>query len=288
MWPGEFHDMKKLNILLAILISSLMILSFFSTCLPTQRSRLKVVTTTSLLAYVVQQVGGDRVEVVSIVPAAQHPGDFAAKPQDIQKLADANLFLTHNWPGEQFVPGLIASASNAKLTVLQIDVPGNWMIPSVQMAATDMVAAALSQVDNQNNALYQQSAAAYKARIVAKEAAIKPSLTQANLPAVRVVSVDGQASFVTWTGLNLIATYGTPESLTSPVVKDLVDKGRAVGVTLVVDNLQNGRDAGKELAAELGARRIILSNFPGGFDDTGTWEKAFDRNIELILGAIAR
>jgi len=277
-----------MNILLAVLISSLMIFSFLSTCRPTPTSRLKVVTTTSLLAYVVQQVGGNKVDVVSIVPSAQHPGDFDAKPQDIQKLADARLFLWHNWPGEKFVPRLIASAGNANLTVLPVEVPGNWMLPSVQSAATDKVAAALSQVDSQNSALYQQAAVAYKARITAKEAEIKTSLAQANLPAVKVISVDFQAPFVTWSGLGLIATYGTPESLTPQVVKGLVDKGKAAGVTLVVDNLQSGRDAGEGLATELGARRIILSNFPGGFADTGTWEKAIDHNIRLLLGAIAR
>ena len=42
------------------------------------------------------------------------------------------------------------------------------------------------------------------------------------------------------------------------------------------------------IAEELGCERIILSNFPGGFDNTETWEKAIDRNVELILGAVAR
>jgi zinc transport system substrate-binding protein len=59
-------------------------------------------------------------------------------------------------------------------------------------------------------------------------------------------------------------------------------------MTLVVNNLQDGKDAGKALAEELGAKNLNLSNFPGGFDDTETWEKAIDRNIELILEAVAQ
>jgi len=59
-------------------------------------------------------------------------------------------------------------------------------------------------------------------------------------------------------------------------------------VTLIIDNLQSGQDAGKGVAEELGYRRIILSNFPGGFDNTETWEKAIDRNVELILGVMAQ
>ncbi len=97
-----------------------------------------------------------------------------------------------------------------------------------------------------------------------------------------------QAGFVKWAGLNIVATYGRPDSLTPKVLKELVDKGRGGGVTMIIDNMQSGKDAGKGIAEELGGKRVILSNFPGGFDNTETWEKAIDRNIELLLEAIAQ
>ena len=64
-----------------------------------------------------------------------------------------------------------------------------------------------------------------------------------------------------------------------------MDAGRDSGVSLVIDNLQSGQDAGASIAEELGVTRIILSNFPGGFPDTETWEKAIDKNVQLILEA---
>jgi hypothetical protein len=51
--------------------------------------------------------------------------------------------------------------------------------------------------------------------------------------------------------------------------------------------MQSGHDAGAGIAEEMGCTRIILSNFPGGYENTETWEKAIDYNIELILKAIA-
>ena len=92
-----------------------------------------------------------------------------------------------------------------------------------------------------------------------------------------------QAAFLNWVGLNVVTFYGRPDSFTPQVTKDLVDKGRQENVTLIIDNLQSGQDAGAGLAEELGCNRIILSNFPGGFDNTETWEKALDYNIDLIL-----
>ena len=72
------------------------------------------------------------------------------------------------------------------------------------------------------------------------------------------------------------------------VVQDLVDQGREENVTLIIDNLHSGADAGKPIALDIGCERIILSNFPGGFDNTETWEKAIDENVRRILEAIAQ
>ena len=281
--------MKKSHaLIIGILVLSLMISSLFSGCSSADTSKLKVVTSTFLIAQIVERVGGERVDVVNVVPPAQHPGDFDAKPGDIQKLADADLFLLHGWPGETFAEGLIASADNPDLTVVKIDIKGNWMTPPAQLEATDKIVAALSQVDSENSSTYQKSAAEYKDKIIAKEAEIKARLAKVNLSDVNVMCAFWQAGFVKWTGLNIVATYGDPESLTPKVVRDLVDKGREAEVTLIIDNLHSGRDAGKAIAEELGSERIILSNFPGGFDNTETWEKAIDRNIELILEAITQ
>ena len=279
----------KINIvIIAILVVGLAVASLVGGCSTIGTSKLKVVTSTSLIAKIVERVGGDMVDVVNIVPPAQHPGDFDAKPGDIQKLADAALFLSHGWPGEQFVPDLIASADNPDLTVVRIEIEGNWMIPLVQLEATDKITAALSQVDTKNSSAYQKSAAELKDKIAAKEAEIKARLAQVNLRAVNVIGAFWQAGFVKWTGLNIVATYGDPDSLTPKVIKELVDKGREAKVTLIIDNLHSGKDAGAGIAEELGCQRVILSNFPGGFDNTETWEKAIDRNIELILEAIAK
>ena len=99
---------------------------------------------------------------------------------------------------------------------------------------------------------------------------------------------DMQAGFVGWVGLNIVTTYDRSDPSIPQVVRELVDTGRAENVTLIIDNLQSGQDAAKAIAEDIRCKRIILSNFPGGFDNTETWEKAIDRNIELILEAVAQ
>jgi zinc transport system substrate-binding protein len=281
--------MEKLRLFLISLVVIILAAGLLvSGCSSGKASKLKVVTGSSLLSYIVQQVAGNKVDVVNLVPPAQHPGDFNVKPTDIQTLASASLFLLQGWPGEGYADKLIASANNPNLTVVKANVDGNWMIPSVQLVATDRVASILGQADSTSASTYQKSADEYKQRVQKKESDIKARLASANVLQVNVIASDRQADFLQWAGFNVVATYGAPESLTPQVVKDLVDKGRAAKVTLVVDNLQSGKDAGKGLAEELGAKNVNLSNFPGGLDNTETWEKAIDRNIELLLGAVAK
>ena len=285
--------MKKFNVLIVgILVISLVISSLLAGCKSAEVAGLKVVTTTSLLEQIVERVGGNLVDVANIIPPAQCPGHFDVKPGDIQKLADAELFLMHGWQGEMFSQELIDSANNPNLTVVSLDIPSNpqnnWMVPSVQQEATDGVATALSQVDAANSAAYQDSAAEYKDIIEAKATEIQARLVGESLSSVNVICSGMQAAFLNWVGLNVITFYGRPDSLTPQVVKDLVDTGKEESVTLIIDNLQSGQAAGAGIAEELGCRRIILSNFPGGFDNTETWEKAIDENIRLILEVLTQ
>lgn len=280
--------MKKCRFLTSVIGALILLAITLPGCSPTSTSKLNVVTSTSLLAYIVQQVGGDRVDVINLIPPAQHPADFNAKPSDIEKLARANVFLLHGWPGEGYADKFIASANNPNLTVIKANIDGNWMIPPVQAAATDKVATILSQLDSNNSSAYQKSADEYKKRITAKETEIKTKFAKGNVSQANVIASFRQADFLQWAGLNVVATYRDPETLTPQMVKSLVDKGREAKVNLIVDNVQNGKDAGKALAEELGAKQINLSNFPGGFANTDTWEKAIERNVELILGAIVK
>lgn len=278
------ETMKKLSLLMATVMIFGLAAGGFS---QEGTSRLRVVTTTSLIAQIVERVGREKVEVVNIIPPAQCPGHFDVKPGDLQKLARADLFILHGWQGEKFSQKLIASADNPGLSVVKVDVQGNWMVPQVQREAVDKITSALVRADGTNSSYYQKTSGEYKKLIAAKGAEIKAKLDQANLSATKVMCADMQAGFVKWTGLNVVATYGLPDSLTPQVVKELVDKGKRENVGLIIDNMQSGRDAGAGIAEELGCPRIVLSNFPGGVENTETWEEALDYNIELIMQAAA-
>ncbi len=282
--------MRRLRQGVLILCVALVLATVLAGCgrQPATSERLSVVTSTSLLLYIAEQVGGEAVQVSNIVPPAQHPGDFDASPGSIQALAEADVFLLHGWPGETYATGMIEAAQNDSLTVVRIQLEGNWMTPPIQMRAADLVAETLGREDPDNAAAYMAAAEAYKDRVVVIANQVKDKVSGAGLSGTPVLSATFQAGFVGWLGFRVIGTYGPPPTLTPAVLKELVDAGREGEVVLVVDNLHSGRDAGKGIAQELGVAQITLSNFPGGFSDTETWEKAIEHNVDLIIQALGR
>jgi len=257
-------------------------------CAAKGAEKLQVATSTGLLAQIAERVGDEMVDVVNIIPPAQCPGHFDVKPGDIQMLADADIFLMHGWQGEKFTDDLIASANNPDLSVFKIDLPGNWMTPQVQSQAIDIVTGIISQADERNSAAFQKNAATFKTSVNAKGAEMADKLARANVSEVNVLCADQQAGFIQWAGFNVVATFGRPEDLTPQVVKELVDKGREGKVILVIDNMQSGQDAGAGIAEELKSARVILSNFPGGYEGMETWEKTIEYNVALLLTATGR
>jgi zinc transport system substrate-binding protein len=268
------------------ILALVLLLTSLTGCVETSSPKMTVMTGTSLVSAIVDEVGGNYVNVVNLVPPSQHPGDFDVKPADIQNLAAAKLLITQGLPGETYIDKLVAAANNPNLTVVKANILDNWMIPSVQSSAVDKVLAALIQVDPDNAQAYQAAAVKYQQAVMDKGNEITAELVKANVGGVNVIASTRQADFLTWAGFNVVGTFDSAAALTPQAVQKLVDIGKAKNVKLVVNNLQDSEDAGKGIAASIGAKNLNLSNFPGGFNNTSTWAEAIDFNVNLLLNAI--
>jgi zinc transport system substrate-binding protein len=70
-------------------------------------------------------------------------------------------------------------------------------------------------------------------------------------------------------------------------LNQLVTQAEQAGVALIVDNLQSGSTTlGVSIEQDIEAIPVTISNFPGGLENTETWEKAIDKNVDLLLDAL--
>ena len=162
------------------------------------------------------------------------------------------------------------------------------MAPPYQAEAVAKIAAVLSEIDEPNSAYFQRRAERRQEEILTKGDELQTDLEEAGVNEVSVICSSLQTGFVEWAGFEVVATYGRPEELTPAKVADIVASAKAAGVALVIDNLQSGPEAGKAMAQDIGAVQVTISNFPGGFEDTETWEKTIINNIDLLLEALGQ
>jgi hypothetical protein len=213
----------------------------------------------------VRRVGSGKIDVVNIIPPDKNPADFNIKQEDIRELTAADLFIYDTRLEDKFPPELIESAGNLGLNIARVELSGNWLIPSIQLEAVDKVTEILIQVDGKNSSVYENGAANYRKKIKDKQALIEFRLEDFQ-----------QVTGKVFKRTNVICAEASVE---------FVDGGREAQVRYVMDNLQTGKHAGEGIAETLDILGVTLSNFPGGFNNTDTWEQTIDRNIGLVLGA---
>ena len=247
-----------------------------------------IVAGSSFITNIIQDVADGKLETRTLIPPGTCPGHYGVKPGDIRALVNSKAFFIHNYQQNyENVTGLIEAAENPNLIITVINITGNWMAPPVQAEAVDKIAQALGQIDQENAAYYEGKAAEREQAILDKGEEVKNTLQGARVEGVKVICADMQQGFVNWAGFDVVATFGRPEDLSPADVTQLITEAEQAGVALVIDNLQSGATAlGAAMEPDIEAIPVTISNFPGGFENTETWEKAIDKNVDLLLEAL--
>ena len=111
--------MKRLLLLIVPLIALFGMNQFSADA----QSRLKVVATTSLIADVAKNIGGDLVDVTAIIPADSDVHGYIATPQDMALIADADVVLVNGLGMEEGLLEILEkNAPNAVIVSLGIRV----------------------------------------------------------------------------------------------------------------------------------------------------------------------
>jgi ABC-type Zn uptake system ZnuABC Zn-binding protein ZnuA len=151
-----------------------------------------VVATTTIIADFVRVVGGDRVTVVELVKPGVDPHEYEPTPQDVQRLAQADLIVINGVGLEAFLGKLLEqSGGNKPVAVLSRGVkirkgsgdnekggdPHIWLNPLNAKIMVDNLADALSKVDPAGADIYRANADAYKQQLDALDKSIEEQIS---------------------------------------------------------------------------------------------------------------
>lgn len=269
--------MKRLSII-GVLLLVVVTVGFGLSARPT------VVVTHAVLGEFTAAVGGDLIEVVTIIPSGFCPAHYDLRPSDIAAVSNASLVIFSGF--EPWMNTLIESVGDASHPAQTVQLPGPWNRPDDAAAKVDAIAAALSDLLPEEGPTFAENATAYEESLASLTAALKEEADRLDVGSIPVISMAWQAAFVSWLGFDVVATYGVPENLSLRDLVELAQVGKEKGALLVIDNLQSGVNFGAKLAREIGAIHVVLTNFPGAMPATATVPEMFEANAESLFSAL--
>ncbi len=192
--------MKRIVVLL--LISFLLISCSGSNAPAVDTGKLNVVATTSIVADVVANIGGEHVDVQILLPIGTDPHSFEPTPQDIAKVADADIVFANGAGLEAFIDHLLESADATDKIVEvsegimllehpdldagndadgheeEMGDPHTWVDPNNVMVWVLNIETALREADPTNAEAYAANAAAYRAQLEEMDVWIREQIAQ--------------------------------------------------------------------------------------------------------------
>jgi len=246
--------------------------------------QIEIITTTSQISSIAKEIGQSNVNITVLIPPAICPGHYEVKPGDIKKLCKNGILLYHGWEG--FIDDIRNAVSDSNAKLFCIDIPGNWLIPDIQIKAAEKIAQILSRFDPINRNLYSKNLDSYTKKMLAIDKKIKNLVSSYNLSGVSVISSEMQKDFLDHLGLKVIDYFGRDEELTPGKLRQIINQIKTHDVRIIVSNLQSGTATGQMLSKRTRIPYVVLSNFPGGFEDTETIEKTIMLNLILLKNAV--
>lgn len=238
------------------------------------QERLKAVATFSILADFVKNVGGDKVDVVSLVAPDGDAHVYAPTPADAKKLADAQIVFTNGLGFEGWIARLVkSSATKAGIVVATRGLkplkaagghghdhdgdPHAWQSVGNAKTYVANIRDALVAKDPANKAVYEANAAAYLGKLDQLDTDVRQAI--ARIPAERrriITTHDAFGYFRAAYGVDFVAPQGVStdsEASARDVAKIITQIKKQKIPAVFLENVSDPRLL-KRIADETGAR----------------------------------
>lgn len=249
-------------------------------------AKVSVVTTLYPLEFLARRIGGDRVDVVNVVPPGVEPHDWEPSPRDIAAIQRARVLIYNGAGFEPWAARVVRDLpKNGPLVIQATDGlplmrphsgegeegaasggpdPHVWLSPALFTREAEQVKNALAKADPAGAQTYAANLDSLKAQLAALSDDMK-----------RGVSSCAQNTFVTShaafgylakeLGLRQIFVSGlAPESEPSPArLRDLVSQVKQLGVNYIFFETLVSPAVAHTLAREVGAKTLALNPLEG-------------------------
>lgn len=284
--------------------------------------KLRVVATTSLIADVVANVGGDRIELAQLIPTGADPHGFTPAPRDVRTLNDAHVIFINGLGLEESLLPVLENldrpvplvAVNDGIEVITLDEgehedehaadvehdhghegvdPHAWFsVPNVQVW-TGNIAAALSALDPAQAEAYAAAAASYQESLDALDRELRDQI-DAVPDEARKVATDHQALgyLAKEYGIEVVGaivpSFSTLASASAQEMAALQERIKTQGVKAILVGTTVNPQTANRLAQDLGIGVVPI--YTGSLSESGgpaaTYVDFMRSNVSAIVEAL--
>lgn len=259
---------------------------------PKNNSKMTVAVSIVPEATFVKAVGGDLVDVVTLIPPGKSPENYAPSPQELEKFSTASIYFSIGVPAEKdnILPKL--ATLNKKVKLVSLDGaakkvykerelspserdPHVWMSPKRVQVMIKTIASELSLQDPNNEAIYQKNAAEYIKKLQQVDEDIKKSLLNLTNKTI-IVYHPAFGYFCDDYGLTMIALEEEGKEANPADLIKKIDFAKEQGIKVIFYQAEIDSRQSKAFAQELGGKTIQIAPLaPDYIDNLSKIAKTF-------------
>jgi zinc/manganese transport system substrate-binding protein len=267
------------------------------------QERLNVVASFSILGDLVRNVGGDRVNVTTLVGPDGDAHVYAPTPADARKIADAKLVIVNGLGLEGWLPRLVQSAGGkasivtatagiAPLTLGSDADPHAWQSVANAKTYVGNIRDALVAADPASGQVFRANADAYLAKLDTLDGEVRAAVVQIPQTRRKVISTHRAFGyFAAAYGVEFIAPIGvsTESEASARDIAGIITQVRAAKIPAVfLENVSDPRLI-RRISAETGARvggTLYSDSLTAEKGDAPTYIDMVRHNIKALTSAL--
>jgi len=269
----------------------------------------KVVTTLPVLKDFVQQVGGNRISVISLLDGIQSEEAYKPEPKDVLVVGEARMLVEIGLGSAKWVNGLIKNANNPRLLVVstskgipllknrdRINDPSNfrklgdphiWLDPEIAKLMVRQITEGLLKIDPAHKAYFMRNQATYIQELDETQQQLISNLKVLKNRKI----VTHHASWSYFARRFGFVIRGTIESQyeTQPSAEhlaDLVRKIKSERIRTIVSEPQLDPKLPQFLANETGTKVVILFASPEESSQAKNYRSMIEYDVNHLIAAL--
>ena len=270
--------------------------------------KIKIVTTLNILEDFVRNIGGERVDVRSLLSGLESEHTYTPKPSDVITVKEAQVLVEVGLGLEVWVTTLVKNASNSKLVTITTSTgipllrgeetdphghdshlgnPHIWLDPERAKSMIRHITEALSKIDPEGRKYYLSNQAAYFKKIDIMRTNIEKQLSTVKNRRI-ITHHPAWPYFAQRFNLQIadnIQIQAGTESSARHIAK-LISEVRKGDIKVLVSEPQLNPKIPRAIADETGVRIVTLTPIPGGLPGTDTYIDMMEYNGSRLAEAL--